>query len=258
MATLFIDLGNSRTKFAIKKRKNLELLQTVSNEVWSDDELAHQVFNQLPEKVKAVYIASVAPKFLESKLNVYLMKFLHLIPTYLQVQKACCGISTRYEPFYQLGVDRWLSVLGAYSLYESNLTVIDLGTAITSDTLIDQVHLGGFITPGLKLQQQSILEHTGIQLSMPLEMPLAENADAEEQPFFSTNTAPAILGGTHLMTVAYLNHLMAEIINHYQQSPHLFILTGGDAKQIEPMLQYETEREENLVFIGMDYLIGSL
>ena len=257
MAILLIDVGNSRTKFAIKKRKHIDFLQTVGNEFWSDENQADQILSELPEKVKAIYVASVAPKQLESLLNAALMKQYHILPTYLQVQKTCCGITTRYEPFYQLGVDRWLSVLGAYQLYETNLTVIDLGTAITSDTLIDRVHLGGFIAPGLKLQQQSILDHTGIALKLPLEMPDIAEED-ENLPFFSTNTASAILGGTHLMTVSYLNHLMAEILNHYQNDPHLFILTGGDAKAVEPMLQYETELEDNLVLVGMDTLISSL
>jgi len=258
LATLFIDLGNSRTKFAIKKRKNLEILQTVGNEIWQDAEQVEQLFDGFSASIKAIYIASVASKALESKLNAHLMTYFHLIPTYLQVQQSCAGITTDYHPFYQLGVDRWLSVLGAHSLYESNLTVIDLGTAITTDTLVDQVHLGGFITPGLKLQQQAILEHTGISLAMPIEMPATQQSEEEKQPFFSTNTASAILGGTHLMTVAYLNHLMTEILHHYQPSPHLFVLTRGDAEQIEPMLQYETEYEENLVFVGMDFLIKSL
>ena len=253
MATLYIDLGNSRTKFALKKRKYIDVIHVMPNAKWEDPDCLF-FLEPLDAKIKVVYITSVAPKALESKVNKSLMEVLHLLPTYLQVQETCCGIKTNYQPFYSLGIDRWLSVLGAYHLYESDLTVIDLGTAITSDTLVNKVHLGGFIAPGLLLQQQSIIEHTGIELDVPIEFKKEMDSDT----FFSTDTASAILAGSHLMTVAYLNHLMNEIVHHFDQASHLFVLSGGDAPTIHKMLAFETVTEENLVFEGMDYLISQL
>ena len=253
MAILYIDLGNSRTKFALKKRKHIDVIHVMSNQAWQNEGTL-DFLDASEDKIKAIYVASVAPKVLESHINQQLMDTLHLMPTYLQVQESCCGVTTQYQPFYALGVDRWLSVLGAYSLYESDLTVIDLGTAITSDTLVSQTHLGGFIAPGLLLQQRSIIEHTGIDLPVPIEL----KAEMDSEAFFSTDTASAILAGSHLMSVAYLNHLMNEIVHHFNQPSHTFVLTGGDAASIHQMLNYDSVIEENLVFTGMDYLISQL
>jgi len=53
----------------------------------------------------------------------------------------------------QLGVDRWLAVIGARSLVrEGALVCVDIGTAATVDYLdIDNVFQGGVIIPGPKL-----------------------------------------------------------------------------------------------------------
>lgn len=250
---LFLDIGNTRTKVASYDNNDLSTLMSFSNSIWSDS--TKEVLKGLPIKIDNVYIASVADKGIDALVTSYFKNHYRKIPAFLQVEKQCCALETRYDPFTQLGVDRWLSIVGASHLGYSDYTVIDLGTAITVDTVVDKVHLGGLIAPGLQMLQTALIKETAIALPTPIE-PI-ESVCGKEGEFLATNTANAILGGTTVMAVSYLNQMMMEILSQYDASHH-FILTGGDATMVSPMLNFECDLEQNLVFHGMRAVLENL
>jgi pantothenate kinase type III len=56
----------------------------------------------------------------------------------------------------QLGVDRYLAIIAGFNLHpNTNLMIIDIGTCITLDYIIDNQHHSGGITPGMNLMQGS-------------------------------------------------------------------------------------------------------
>lgn len=250
---LFLDIGNTRSKVASYDNNDLSMLMSFTNGVWSAS--TQEMLKGLPSKIDNVYIASVADKSVEALVSSYFKNQYRKIPVFLQVEKQCCALETRYDPFTQLGVDRWLSIVGASHLGYADYTVIDLGTAITIDTVVNKVHLGGLIAPGLHMLQSALINDTAITLPTPIQP--TELACGKEGEFLATNTANAILGGTTVMAIAYLNQMMMEVRSQYDVSHH-FILTGGDATMVSPMLNFECDLEQNLVFHGMRAVLDNL
>ncbi|MDP1069535.1 type III pantothenate kinase, partial [Klebsiella pneumoniae] len=61
----------------------------------------------------------------------------------------------------RMGVDRWLAMLAAWQRVGQSCWVVDCGSAITLDLLdAEGRHQGGYILPGLRLMQQSLLGNT--------------------------------------------------------------------------------------------------
>ena len=70
------------------------------------------------------------------------------------------GIQCGYAKFNTLGVDRWLAILAAREITQLPVAVIDLGTANTCDIVINDQHLGGWISPGFSVMRESLLSTT--------------------------------------------------------------------------------------------------
>lgn len=71
------------------------------------------------------------------------------------------GVRNGYEDYRGLGMDRWLALVGAFTLARKACLVLDLGTAITADFVSSEGgHLGGFICPGMPLLRSDLRTHT--------------------------------------------------------------------------------------------------
>lgn len=82
-----------------------------------------------------------------------------LVITFATVAAEIAGVRCGYQVTTHLGIDRWLAVIGAWSLWpQQNLIVVDAGTATTIDMINESgEHLGGWIIPGLDLMMESIV-----------------------------------------------------------------------------------------------------
>jgi type III pantothenate kinase len=131
-----VDIGNSRTKFCIVSKGSRGAVHSLPNELLSSDYLTGY-FN----KIDKLIIASVSRNALADKIELWCQK--HNI-NYQQVVSEKCKndvISAYHQPS-QLGVDRWLTLIGANTLYPNkNILIIDAGTATTIDCLQRVVYI---------------------------------------------------------------------------------------------------------------------
>ena len=97
-------------------------------------------------------------------------------------------IKNLYETPETLGKDRLAAVIGAsYLKPETNILVIDAGTAITYDFIdANGNYHGGNIAPGLEIRLRSLHEFTK---KLPLASP------DSDQPFLGKNTNSALISG---------------------------------------------------------------
>ena len=72
------------------------------------------------------------------------------------------SLKCAYQQVSNLGIDRWLVLIAAYSLWpQQPCIIVDAGTATTIDVLDGSgQHLGGWILPGLDLMTQSLTQNT--------------------------------------------------------------------------------------------------
>jgi len=225
---LLLDIGNSRAKGAL----------------WQNGRLSGPFdFPQvLPDEPDSVLYASVAndERLAQLKADAGLSAV-----TWQQVSSEAAknGLRNSYAMPQTLGVDRWLAMLGAKAAYpDTDLLVVDAGTALTVDSLAASgQHLGGWIVPGIRLQQKAVTSYTARVF----------NRDEEKyNTDFATDTAGCLQNGVFAAILAVIR--LAK-----QQVPQAkLLITGGDAPLLTPYLQDLTpETDALLVFRGMSQYI---
>lgn len=153
------------------------------------------------------------------------------------------GLYNAYEQPGQLGVDRWLALLGAWSQTQGDAVIIDAGSAITLDLMSrSRGHLGGAILPGLACDP----------LRFQRMFPQIDFTDAElrcpEQPGRSTfeclcPLAPAKVPGWLAERLASWLALLEPTVE--------VLLCGEDARRLAEALPLPSRIEPDLVFAGM-------
>lgn len=230
---VLVDAGNTSCKIAIKK--------TGQDFIWCS---AEQILEQILDVTEMTY-AQVAPQpELTQLINACNERQIPVQQA--MVNSEAFGIRCGYPKTENLGIDRWLAILGAEQLYpETDLIIVDAGTAMTVDILTEfKRHLGGWIVPGLSLMQSSIADKA----------PGVFSSTQITQEHFGTNTPSALFEGCCNALTGCVEQAKAILqdIDFHAVNELKVILTGGDACILEERLKLETVVEKNLVFVGLD------
>ncbi len=82
------------------------------------------------------------------------------------------GLIIKYDNPKQVGADRIVNAVAAYSKYGGPLIIIDFGTATTFCAITDKAeYLGGTIAPGIKISSEALFEKTSKLPKVELEKP---------------------------------------------------------------------------------------
>ena len=160
----------------------------------------------------------------------------------LQTKERSETVINGYAEPDQLGVDRWLAIVGAVAHHGRPVVVWDLGTASTLDA-VDEAgrHIGGMIYPGPATMLRALVRDT------KLEVP-ADLSDAGIGP--GRATSGCIRNGTLAAQIGALNQFLRSTWDTGQVKPKL-VLTGGGAREILPLLDFPCIHDPWLVFRGM-------
>lgn len=259
MKKVFLDIGNSRIKWAIVDNSDYQFCGGVLLTDFLADPEKH-FFANLNSPIDQVYYACVSnAKNLDSIKNIIQSKW-QLFPIELCSQQSCCGLESGYDDFHLLGSDRWMAMQGALSLVSANDTspfiVIDFGTAVTVDAVRDGKHLGGFIVPGLTSLRSALAKDTA-DLNLFLEPNQSDDEFDAHSTLLATNTESAILGGTLYMSAAFINQIIMDL-NAQLKTEFKVFLTGGDAKTFVNLIDANAILEEDLVLKGMVRIVNSV
>lgn len=234
---LCIDQGNSSTKVGIFDQNIL--MHSFSFELFENKDIL-TVMNNF--EIDACILSSVVLNniMLIDNLKKYIKTIIELSHDTL------IPIENRYTTPQTLGKDRLAGVIGAaYLKPETDLLVIDAGTAITYDFIdANQVYWGGNIAPGINLRLRSLHEFTQ-------KLPLVKAQ--KESPVMGTDTNSALISGA-LYGIAfeidgYINTLK---IKYPQLST---FLTGGSTFYFDNKLKNPIFAERNLVLIGLNRIL---
>lgn len=229
---LLLDVGNSRIKAVSYNNGQFSVIDTVNA-----DTLKDQLW-------LGVYVASVAAEEDVSVLQVQLG--LSHVPWYcLKSEATAFSVTNSYQTPEKLGVDRWLAILGAATLFaNTELLIVDAGTALTIDWLnATQQHEGGWIVPGLRLQKKALLANTArVLIQQGTESLLVPGMDTDS---CVENGALAAICGTIRLA--------------WQLKPAKYLLlTGGDAALLTRFLtDLPVYHDPLLVFRGVARYINN-
>ncbi|MGH8550635.1 MAG: type III pantothenate kinase [Methylococcales bacterium] len=244
MSSLLIDIGNSRLKWAIKRRDRLEVgrpLLPLNGEfdfdrIWKDLEppariLVSNVSGEGTDRILRQWIQAQWPVSVE---------FIH----------SCgkgYGIENGYRNPERLGVDRWVVIVAARAMFKAPVCVVDCGTAITADVLDDLGrHQGGVICPGVKLMRDALIRRT----------PKLSFEGVAPGGLLGLDTGSGIYRGTLTAAAGLIEKLLEEA----EQSLNIklkLLITGGDAELVMQRLRVEYTHIPDLVLQGLAVIESS-
>lgn len=234
---LDLDVGNSRTKWMIYGQRGV---RGVIDNVNIDDIPAH--VGCRPCRVRA---ACVARESYKSALQEIIYRHWGCVTEFACSTTSCAGLTNGYEIPAQLGIDRWLAALAAWSSSGQRPSlIIDAGSALTLDTVDDQrCFLGGYIVPGISMMQKSVISGTGnIRCAAGL-------SDWRQFSGVPRNTAQAVQQGAAFAVCATVEKAVGNFLIKW---PHGEVyITGGDGAIIAHALGLYDRYDQDLVLKGL-------
>lgn len=233
---LTIDIGNTKAKYAVFNDKNI--VETNYFEPQGDD--LSQLLHRHPNINKGI-ISSVGGKVEEC-----LAQLKNIKMTVLS-NETKLPFSLTYKEKSQIGADRLALVAAAFAEKpHQNSLVIDIGTCITYDILTaDDRHLGGPISPGMKLRFKAMHEHTAL-------LPLCEPT-RDDLKIICDDTTECLQSGVQLGVL----HEIKEFIELYSlkfNNLNVFI-SGGDNIFLQNKLKNYTFASSNFMFNGLRLIL---
>jgi type III pantothenate kinase len=230
---LAVDVGNSHTVLGLFQDANLLCDWRIQTDRHSTaDELAvvlHGLFTLGGHHfagVSAVIVGSVVPP-LDSVWRKVAKKYLGCEALFVSAAGIDTGIAVVTDNPGEVGADRIINSVAAYSRYRRELIIVDFGTAITFDCVSAQgEYLGGAIAPGLGIAFDALVSRTA-------KLPRVDISTAPRRPI-GTNTETALQSGLLYGFGGMVEGLVNRLAQQFQPGTPKVIATGGMAGVIAP------------------------
>jgi type III pantothenate kinase len=248
---LLVDMGNSSIKWAILDQDRLGPQKRL---LYTDnlDNMLTQACLSFDVPLSGVWVSNVAGPQKAEILTHWIKSHWKLGPTFIKTSRSFCGINNGYKNPEELGVDRWLALIGARQLEKGMLCVVDCGTAVTLDVLsANDYHQGGLIIPGVTTMHNALFRNT--YALGPLKKTLNENS---EKSFLAHDTFMGITFGTLYAIIGSIEHVINSL--EKQGNKVQLILTGGSASALESLLVIPYRLVPNLVLQGIKAVVKQL
>ncbi len=218
MRYLLIDNSNTRTKFMIGTEN--ELLPWIAT-IDTQDISPYTITKALESQAwDAVLLCSVVPL----KAEVIEKSLLNLADKPLKklTTTSNLGIGIDYPTPSQIGADRLANSIAAHVHYGSPCIVIDFGTAVTFDIVVDGNYQGGVIAPGLGAMTDYLANKTALLPKITL---------SEPKSAIGKSTEIAMDIGAVYGYRGLVREIIIELRKEMNSSPTV-ICTGGDGELI--------------------------
>jgi type III pantothenate kinase len=232
---LLVDLGNSRIKWGTVSDGVITQrgVHTYDEQVEFDasmDRLA------VPDRIVA---SNVAGEKGEYALASAIARW-RIAPSWVSAVHHAFGVTNCYDDPQRLGPDRWAALVAVHAMQPGECLIISLGTAMTLDWLQSDGHFaGGMIIPGTGLMREALAGGTANIQTRP-----------GKRGGFSCNTVDAVESGLACALAGAANRAYRDIQEATGQAPAC-LMTGGDAKWMEQLLDYPAKLEPDLVLKGL-------
>ena len=238
---LLIDAGNSRVKWAWWQGK----LGSRYSSSWVD--ASSDVLYSGGRTADRIVVANVGGQRIHE-----LIQTMDADVVFVETGREAGGVTNAYRDPAQMGVDRWVAMIGARHHRPGPLVVVDAGTALTVDMLESGgKHLGGVIAPGYRMMLSSLLGNTSDIAE--LTEAAADRIDNEEG-IAARSTGEAIRSGSLIALVSLVRHSPEFLEKRTQKTPRI-LLCGGDADMLLPLL-HNAEIVADLVLRGLVIISG--
>src|ERR1700689_1686923 len=184
---LVIDVGNTRLKWAWLTSTGLSDQQAVVHRDAKPGIWTTTVFES-GQRPSRVLVSNVAGPVMAKTLAKLTKKRFRVDIEFITAAREFDGLTSGYLDPTLLGADRWLALIGAWTLAHGALCVVDAGTAVKVDAVdAHGQHLGGMIAPGIHMMREVLMSNT---------------SDIAKAAFNSTSSLAGVLANNTIAAVS--------------------------------------------------------
>lgn len=196
------------------------------------------------EKIEAAIIASVVPNINHS-LNNGIKKYIHVQP--IMVGPGIkTGIRIMTENPRELGADRIVDAVGAYTIYGGPVLVIDYGTATTYDLVLeDGSFVAGVTAPGVRLSANALWQGAA---------KLPEIEIVKPDTILAKSTVPSMQAGLVYGHIGETEYIVKRMMEEAQIDNMKVVATGGLGKIIAEATDSIDVYDANLTMKGLQII----
>lgn len=249
---LAVDIGNTNIEFGVFEKRELKCrFRLGTNREITSDEIGlfltqFFVINGISkENIEDVVITTVVPQVMYS-VNNAMRKYIGKTPLVVG-DNLPCPVQNLYDNPKEVGADRLVNTLAAYSSYGGPLVVVDFGTATTFDVVSKTgAYLGGAIYPGIKISVEALFEKTA-------KLPRVELVKSDFA--IGKNTVGSMQAGILFGYVGAVGNIVRKMGEELGEPPRV-IATGGLSRligEMQPGLFYAVDRTLTLDGLAIIY-----
>ena len=231
---LYIDVGNTATKFGVDYGKKVELIFTISTSECIRD--PKSALDSIPGEYEKVYISSVVPNATKALCRVFKEA---IIISPLEDS----GIKIQIDYPEELGTDLLCDIAGCNELYGYPSLIVDLGTA-TKFLFIDKegIFYSCAIVPGIELSLNTLSKNTALLPRIDIQ---------EVKPLLDCHNTKDVL-----MSSVFYSHvdMINGMVERYKKEvgyPFKIVVTGGHVDFIKEYLNFDYKLKYNLCLHGL-------
>ncbi|TYQ16835.1 UNVERIFIED_CONTAM: type III pantothenate kinase [Acetivibrio alkalicellulosi] len=174
------------------------------------------------ESIEGIIIASVVPPIMYS-LEHALRKYFKLEPIIVG-PGVKTGINIKYENPREVGADRIVNGVAAYTIYGGPLIIVDFGTATTFCAISSKCeYIGGVICPGIKISAEALFQKAA-------KLPRIEIVKPDT--IIGRNTVASMQSGIIYGYVGKVDYIVRRMKKEMKEDNIKVIATGGLARLI--------------------------
>lgn len=219
-----IDVGNTNIVMGVFQGSRLLQNWRVHTERNTTEDEFNLLFTGLmtgssidPSGISGTVISCVVPPMV-NLLDAFCSKYLGHKPLWVDAR------TTRLLPIgycnpAEVGADRIVNALAAYTRYQTSLIVIDFGTATTFDAISSKgAYLGGAISPGIRISSEALFKNAS-------KLPRVEIFSPPPK-VIGTDTISSIKAGIIYGYAGLVDGMVAKMCSEMRGTPKI-VATGG-------------------------------
>ncbi len=231
------DIGNTSIKLARVDRRRIVAVQRISSSA-SSREMMRAVKRLAVRDMTHAAIASVRPASTDGMRRA--VQDVLGCPTLVVTHRARLPIEIATRRPARVGVDRICAACGALPGRALNAIVVDAGSAITVDLVLDRTLRGGLIIPGPQLMLSALHRFTAQLPDLRMDDPTGRIDD----------TAPAMQTGAEIGAAGAILEGVRFLERRAKKRITVW-LTGGHTELLSPHLPTTWRRSPHLTLLGL-------
>lgn len=242
---LAIDVGNTNTVLGLFAEDELVRswrIKTDARETADEIELTFRGLLRDAPEVTGIALCSTVPAVLR-EMRTMLNRYYTDIPTVIVEPGIKTGVPILTDNPKEVGADRIVNSLAAYTLFGGPAIVVDFGTSTNLDVISEKGEfLGGALAPGIEISIDALASRAAQLRKVELVAP---------RSVIGKNTVEALQSGALYGFAGQVDGLVDRITDELGGEVKAVIATGGLAGIVVPESDTITHHEPDLTLIGL-------